>query len=546
MLWMSLLLLGNPAMAADEVPAVCAIERDTAQARVELDFTPDYFFKPIPQQGPSDTRRDVSVISPSGNVVMNMNDGSYRSAPGPFDAVPTPDGQVIITPGLNFYDRDGVSSGNPRLLLADGTSNGANSLRGVYHSSGVLPGSTPPNRNYRVITDTLTEQNQSMNTLMYKDFSTRMGPDGPKFGDNPQPSKPLCPNLGDAPYKLPMLSKDGRQLAAFDVTSGTTKIFDVVQSGGQSRCNLKRDLGFATGKVEFSPDGSKITFAADTYPTDPEEVHWYGQPAASKNFQVYVVDMEEDSIQRISNQPVGNSYYPSFWGNDTVAYMEQSPNGQYSIVQAPVSETAAVQLASSEGINGNCAALAPEFVAATALGSLWTRVCEGTQAREKTLQGLAFTPLSLDGDDCRALVREQWPQYQAQLRASQSAMPRIRADFQSAPPDLLNSYYQRFVGLSESDLAAACPQGADERGGATVVSANTDQQVEAMNPLVRSCSQCHGPGSNRFFDFANPRSLAANRDRILEAVESEYMPMGTDLKPTERAAILDYIRSNIP
>lgn len=545
MLLLTMMMLLSGTASAQGVPAVCAIETDLAERRVELDFTPDYFFKPLPRQKPQDNRQEVSVISPNGNVVMDMNTGDYRSVPGPFDAVPTPDGHVVITPGLDFFDRDTISPDSTPLLADGEQENESNILDGVYHSAGVLPGVAAPKRNYRVITDTLTEEDSSMNTLMYKDFETTMVNGSPKFKDNEHPPKPLCPNLGDAPYKLPMLSKDGQQLAAYDVEAGTTKIFKISRlPNGTNKCTMTRDLGFATGKVEFSPDGSKITFAADTNETNPDYVGWYAQPDSSQNFQVYVVDLEEDTIQRISNQASGNSYYPSFWHDGTVAYMEQTPDGVYSIVQAPVASAPAVRLATNDEIN-RCNSLGADFVAAVALGSLWTDICQGAQAPTKSIQGLAFTPLSLDGNKCRELVQQRWPAYQQALSAGQKSLPSIAPDLQTASPDLLASYQQRFIGLSQSAVAAACPDEGARDGGATVVSANQVGEATVItNPLIM-CLQCHSSGGLQF-NFEEPATLSQEKDRIYSAVASEHMPLGVDMAPAERQAMLEYIQSAIP
>jgi hypothetical protein len=533
-----MIMLFSGAANAQGVPAVCAIEKDLATERVQLNFRPEYFFKPIPRQDPQDTREEVSVISEdSGNVVLDMKTGEYRSVPGPFDAVPTPDGHVIITPGLNFYDRDTIKPSSTALLADGRQADSANTLDGVYHSAGVLPGEPAPKRTYRVITDTLTEQSQRMNTLMYKEFETTMVDGSPSFGPNAHVPQPLCPNLGDAPYKLPMLSKDGQQLAALDVESGTTKIFKIVKTDTGNRCDMTRDLGFATGKVEFSPDGKKITFASDTNDTNPYEVGWYQRPYPDQNFQVFVADLEADTIQRISNQAVGNSYYPSFWSDGTVVYLEQSENYEYSVVRAKIDSAAAVDLPTGDEIN-RCETLGSNFVSAVALGSLWTDICQGQNAPVKSLQGLAFTPLSIDGNKCRELVQQRWAAYQQALSAGQKSLPMIAPDLQSATPELLTNYQQRFIGLSESAVAAACPDGGSRGSGAVVVSATQSGEVtQITNPLIM-CLQCHSSGDNEC-DFANPSNLSKEKDRIYSAVATEHMPLGVDMGREERQAMLE-------
>jgi hypothetical protein len=545
MLLVTMLMLLSGKAAAQGVPAVCAVEKDLASQRVELDFTPDYFFKPLPRQNPQDDRQQVSVISENGNVLLDMNTGDYRSIPGPFDGVPTPDGHVVITPGLDFFDRDTIKADSTPLFADGNQANQENVLDGVYHSAGVIPGQAAPKRTYRVITDTLTTGNEQMNTLMYKDFETTMESTGPSFKKNDHAPKPLCPNLGDAPYKLPMLSKDGQQLAAFDVESGTTKIFKIVKTANGNRCDMTRDLGFATGKVEFSPDGKKITFAADTNSTDPDAVTWYSQPSASsQNFQVYVVDLAQNTVQRISNQTSGNSYYPSFWHDGSVAYMEQTPGGVYSIVRTNIASAQAVELATGDEIN-RCNTLGSDFVSAVGLGSLWTDICQGPQARTKSLQGLAFTPLSLDGAKCREMVQQRWPAYKQALSSGQKSLPSVAPDLQSAASDILTCYHQRLIGLSLNDIMAACPSDGERSSSAAVIGANQVGPTAVIaNPLVM-CLQCHSSGDNEF-KFNDPSSLSSQKERIYSAVASEHMPLGVTLSVDARKAMLEYIQTAIP
>ena len=66
----------------------------------------------------------------------------------------------------------------------------------------------------------------------------------------------LCPGLE---LRLPKLSPDGKELAAFDVAMSHTKIFRVNDDG---KCTETMDLGIATGKVDFDPSSSRIAFHA--------------------------------------------------------------------------------------------------------------------------------------------------------------------------------------------------------------------------------------------------------------------------------------------
>jgi mono/diheme cytochrome c family protein len=184
-------------------------------------------------------------------------------------------------------------------------------------------------------------------------------------------------------------------------------------------------------------------------------------------------------------------------------------------------------------------------VSALALGSLWTDICQGPQAQTKSLQGLAFTPLSLDGNKCRQLVQQRWPAYKQALSSGQKSLPSIAPDLQSATSDILTCYHQRLIGLSQNDMLAACPSGGRGSGLASTISAALVGAAGVIaNPLVM-CMQCHSAGPNQF-NFNNPASLSSEKDRIYTAVATEHMPLGVDMAPAARAAMLEYIKTAIP
>ena len=536
-------------MSMPAAASVCDLNPDTATRRVDLDFTPQYFFKPIPSQGTGDNSHDVSLISTGSNVQLNMENGRHHGIPGPFDGVPSPDGQLMVVPdestqGLLFFDRDNLTTSSTPLF-DDARQSGNRHLRGVYHSVGLLPGAQGNQRTYRVITDTLTTagtQGVPLSRLMYKDYRTTMGANGPEFASNVELPRPLCPNLKGL-YKLPMLSKDGQQLAAYDVQSGTTKIFNVNASG----CSVKRDLGFATGKVEFSPDGQSITFAADSYPTNAQAVTWYEQPSSSKNFQVYVLDMGNGRMRQISHTD-GNAYYPSFTRDGQVVYLEQTSRLEYQVVEAPIASARALVMPDASGLN-SCQAQTQSFTAQTALGYLWADVCNDL-GRRRSLHSLAFTAFSLNPTECRAAVRREWPRVRASLTSDASLLGRtLSVDFRNASAELLQCYQRDMSRLTEAQLLAVCPTQNVAPNEPTVVQAtpasSQPQATPPANPFVQACIQCHSGGVPGGIDISNPDHLKnpENNARLREVISSGFMPMGWSANDPRRAQLLQYLEA---
>jgi hypothetical protein len=68
----------------------------------------------------------------------------------------------------------------------------------------------------------------------------------------------------------PMLSKNGRELAARDEAAGTTKLFRL---NSDASCTEILDLGRQTSKVGFSADGTLIAYSAPDFTLDSQEIH---------------------------------------------------------------------------------------------------------------------------------------------------------------------------------------------------------------------------------------------------------------------------------
>ena len=228
-------------------------EEQTPEIRVvwrqQLPRPPGAFFRRVPG-----TRYITFELR--GTVYLQHLDTDERFvAPGFVDFIPTPDGALFVTPGkeesgLEFYVASGV--------LERGRAGEGEHVTPVfvdiqmadqYPSVGILE--TQPGRRttYRILVSWFEG-------LAIRDYevtwvgsaSVRVTPRSPKLE--------ACRGWA---LSTPMLSKDGREIAARDETTGTTKIFRLARNGS---CQLVYDIGRQTSKVAFSDDGTLIAYSS--------------------------------------------------------------------------------------------------------------------------------------------------------------------------------------------------------------------------------------------------------------------------------------------
>ena len=203
---------------------------------------PGAYFKWVPG------RRALAYESNRRIYLLNLEDGESRLGPGYVDFIPDPLGRYFVTPlqrnaGLGFYDADQIFS-----VSWEGR---ANEVRPVfvdtemtdqYPSVGVLE-QTEASVRYRILTSWFEG-------LVYRDYEvTHASAEG---AARVEPLGPLvipCRGMG---LSTPIMSQDGREVAARDEGTGTTKIFRILEAG---RCEEVVDLGVPTRKVAWHAGG---------------------------------------------------------------------------------------------------------------------------------------------------------------------------------------------------------------------------------------------------------------------------------------------------
>ena len=546
--FLALLTLSSSAFAAG-IPAECQMRPEPVEKDVALGGVPEYFFKPIWKNKPTDSRDEVSVIMSGGNMIMDMKTGQKRSIPGPYDGVPTPDGEFIIVPEMSFMDRNTIKENSTDIL----NQNESNKMPGVYHSAGVLssvPGAGGARTvTYRAITDTATTGNSN---ILYKEYTFRISTSGKKeFVDKNTSPQELCSNLGNT-IKTPIMAKNGRMLSAYNMKTGTSQIFDIVQTGGHSECKLKKDMGFATSKMEFSPDGTKVVFAMNSLQTIPSKVTWYSQPPTdSHNMNIFTLDLVTNDLTRISNQNRGNAYYPSFSSDGkSVVWMSQHFDNDgyavsYSVKRMPILSGKKMKAVDFSKVRG-CDLTSPDVVKLFALGKLWESVC--SQASDKmTLTGLGTISLALTPENCTKLVKNNWNAFKADTNAR--ARDYVVADISSSGEfsDADSAKYMKmFTNLTQEQVLSTCAGAAPAATAAARVNAATTAAATAERGPAHpsdSCTQCHRPGGEApNIPFNDPSKLGPWKKKMLLQVMTGNMPKNQTLKPEDREKLIKYLR----
>jgi hypothetical protein len=213
----------------------------------EAEGLPGAYFRWVPG-----TR--LIVYESDGSIYfLDLTDGENRVGPGWIDFVPTPDGRYFVAPGpenegLTFFDGrevlDAVAQGRSRTVESIFTDL---RLRDQYPSVGILERGES-----RTVYRVLTSWFQG---LVYRDYDVRVSPAG--FSSVRPIGEPIVPCAGFA-LSTPIMSQTGREVAARDEATGTTKIFEILEGGA---CREVLDLRTPTSKVAWHATGQKLAFA---------------------------------------------------------------------------------------------------------------------------------------------------------------------------------------------------------------------------------------------------------------------------------------------
>jgi hypothetical protein len=249
------------------------------------------------------TTRLIAYESDGAVYLLDLDDGRSRQAPGFIDFVPTPDGRYFVTPGraedgLEFFDAREVLAAveQGRGPQVQPIFNDLR-MRDQYPSVGILERDGLRTR-YRILTSWFQG-------LLYRDYDITVNESTGTSSVRPV-GEPIVPCRG-ARLSTPIMSQTGREVAARDESTGTTKIFAFQ---GDGTCREIADLGAATSKVAWRADGQKLAFATPRRGT------------ARGEQGIFVYDRRTGTTVRVPASAGASALaFPDFIGDESVVFL---------------------------------------------------------------------------------------------------------------------------------------------------------------------------------------------------------------------------------
>ena len=503
-----------------EANNLCSLNSANAEKTVKIQGVPGFFFKVHPD---GDL---ISFIETEHNTMIDLNTGKEYPTVGNIDPVWSPDGKFLThpgnepaegqdEPGLQFYPGDKIIAATKAGKAKD--EKGANSqLSGVYQSIGVNKDGS-----YNIISDA---DGVSLGKFSY----SRDG--GPQLqGEITKP----CANYPEMGTDLPMISKDGKFLSAYDSKSKSTKIYKL---HGKD-CEMALDLGYGTGKVSFNFDSSQIAFHVDQF-SDFQDGYFSGV-GKDKIKNVVVLNLEEAANGTLKPtswamaskniKPGDGGYYPDFDKNGNVYFMEDIGNN-FQFVKVNPSN---LEFRPMEGdlLFGKSHSTTCEDSPTDILAKMWKEVC----SKENSLpmdQFREFT-MAIDPVECKKMVE---------------------------------SFYVPSMKASKENLLKACPQNG-KTAAHDVGAWNMDLNNQAEALLKGKCIACHrtpksfdvtesiwvqtGPGTGEEEEYTYKKRMPAidlNKmdqrlaGEMLQAIMSGKMPKKDPLSAGDKTLISQYLQ----
>ncbi|RYZ88967.1 MAG: hypothetical protein EOP06_10045, partial [Proteobacteria bacterium] len=295
----------------------------------------------------------LSFASDQKNLTLDTRTGKQKQVPLFMDPIPTPDGKLMTIPGSYVFDpflkknvqmneglkpvyvitSEGVKSCEkdalcmtdteltPAQVRASGKPFAFNAISFYsartdymqsiyddadipynYQSLGTLrtAGDVTKYRMLFAATDSLSYRDYS-----YSEKSNKLVPVGP--------IQKVCGGLN---AQLPSLSKNGREISAYDAETGTTNIYTIGENGKE--CQKSQVVPSMVGKADFSPDGKKLAFHVDQ---KAQPLRMLVHARSEDSLQVYVYDRQSKMAVPISHPKTDDNYFPAFLSNDRLAFI---------------------------------------------------------------------------------------------------------------------------------------------------------------------------------------------------------------------------------
>lgn len=366
-------------LSAAAEPTFCEVKANPKAVRLmPIPSKPNYFFRTFPQA------HLISYASDQGNFILDMKTEKQYLLPGQYDPVPLGESVMSVPDselGMSFYPVSEILSGvsTPTLLMR------SKALQGVYQSVGLI-GKNQDSELYAVIV-------AGEKSIVYQ--RVRVIPQPELKVEEVGEAMNLC---GNVDLKLPMVSKDGKEISGIDIATGTTKIWKF--NFKTKNCDEVEDLGLNAAKADFSYDNQKIVFHLRG--DGSKDTEFFAKAEASMNMGVYAYHRKDKMIYKISqSRPGDNAYYPVYRADGSVVYAVVDRTGTPSFAHAFPSKLKLQalnikQLAKSQNLNSYLA-----------LGQLWNLRCSDQNHALKAVESVLSAALSLDQKRCLSLLQDE-------------------------------------------------------------------------------------------------------------------------------------------
>ena len=456
---------------------LCSLEGERTVTNNVMPKIPNYFFKT------SEDGRFIYYIADNQNWLYDTVTKKETPLPGQADPVPSADGKILTSlsrdPKTNYWlisvneMKNNIPVGEAQTLT--------DQLGGSYQSVGSMAadGSFPV-----LFFDEMT--NEIIVKKLLKD----------KKGNFALSDRTKMFVGGD--YRLPMMSPDGKRFSALNVKTNNTEIFELDAKGKEYK--IKKTLPFAGGKASFSSDGEKVTFhlnreiAPVKTQTLAENLYPHILSNEKEVRDIYVYDLKTDTLQQVTNNFSGNSYFPIFLKDGRVAYVDKKVGDdvpyeiQYSTV--PNGDVR------SFDVLANCYGEDPTD-RLMELSYIWHETCQKVLYNEESGYQVALM-LNLSDENCRKLAKES----------------------------------------GDSELTHFCGVMKDALVKTKKVTSIAKQDHPGEKVLAVKCQMCHADKSMDWFQ-ANAKDVKA---RIDSNKASYRMPIGgSPLSAQEKKDLMDYI-----
>ncbi|MDH4468381.1 MAG: hypothetical protein QE271_10000 [Bacteriovoracaceae bacterium] len=291
---------------------------------IEINGIPSFFFK-VKSDG-SMISYTISKANTGGsgtNYLIDTETKKITKVPGVWDPVFIYHSNLMILPMTAAVDDYRIF--NVENLLTDDQPESLIKLEnfsGYYQSTGELgPNAKNPESSkcYRIIAESRIGKHIFTDICLEEDSD---------HIEIKTPSTIFCQNFK---LKLPMLSKTGKLLGAFDTQTKTSGVFRIEDNGS---CHKVMDLGIKTGKLNFNKHETLVAYhlSHNREQGDVTAEDYVAVPGKNYVSDIYLRPIFSDiEAIKVTNNLNVNSMYPDFTDDGQLVFINHPHDGNQKV-----------------------------------------------------------------------------------------------------------------------------------------------------------------------------------------------------------------------